>query len=111
MNNGIDFSKYPVAQQIIEETELQDEIHEYPMIMMGKDETAVNMAEMLLLCKAAMAISIPLRQRSKVSSNYYLNQIRNKAHVLAQSEALREYGLSFEDLDHMVPHQNSLFGT
>jgi hypothetical protein len=107
--NGIDFSKYPAASNVIKENNLENEAKEYSMVLTSMDEAAVNIAEMILLCRAAMSNSIPLRKRSKVSSNYYLRQVRNTAHVLAQVEALRDYGLTFEDLDRLVPHQNSIF--
>lgn len=104
--NGIDFSKYAAAMDMIKENELEDEVGEYPMVFMGKDEAAVYLAEMMLLCRAAMSDSIPLRQRSKVSANFYFNQVRSRSHILAQVEALAEYGTSFEDLDKLMSHQN-----
>ncbi|MCY9666441.1 hypothetical protein M5X11_15970 [Paenibacillus alginolyticus] len=106
--NGIDFSKYSAAMTMIKENELEEEVGEYPMVFMGKDEAAVNLAEMMLLCRAAISDSIPLRQRSKVSANYYFSQVRSKSHILAQVEALAEYGMSFEDLDNLMSHQNRL---
>jgi hypothetical protein len=104
--SGIDFSKYSAAMAIIRENELEEEVDEYPMVFMGKDEAAVYLAEMMLLCRAAISTSIPLRQRSKVSTNYYFSQVRSKSNILAQVEALAEYRMGFEDLDKLMSHQN-----
>ncbi|MGF7035314.1 hypothetical protein J2T17_006322 [Paenibacillus mucilaginosus] len=109
MKNGIDFSQYPAAQQMIDEADVAHEAADYQMIRIDRDAAALRLAELLILCKAASSSSIPLRSRAKRSANYYHNQVRNEAHVFAQMEALREYKLSFDDLDRMMPHQNSVF--
>ena len=109
MNTGIDFTQYPAAMQFVQESEITAELYNTPMLYMSKDDAAIAIAEMSLLCKSALSNSTSLRARAKTSANYYHNQVRGRANIISQVQGLSDLGLILEDLDNLVPHQNGIF--
>jgi hypothetical protein len=104
--SSIDFSQYPVVEQLIKECDMDNERGHIVWLTMTQSDAAVLLAEMHLLCKAAMSSNIPLRKRSKTGANYYHSTTNNKIHVFASEQALSDFGMEEKDLAKLFPHKN-----
>jgi hypothetical protein len=107
--SGIDFSQYPVVDELIHECDMENEREHILWLQGTQSDAAVLLAEMHLLCKAALSDSIPLRNRSKVSANYYYGTANHKVHVFAAHQALSDLGMSEKDLSRLFSHKD-VFG-
>lgn len=107
--NGIDFSKYPIVDDLIQECDMEQEREHILWLQGTQSEAAVLLAEMHLMCKAALSDSIPLRNRSKVSANYYYSTVNSKVHVFAAHQALCDLSMSEKDLSRLFAHKD-VFG-
>jgi len=106
--SGNDFSKYPVIDELIKECEMENEREHILWLRMSQSEAAVALAEMHLLCKAALSNSIPLRHRSRIGANYYHSTTNNKIHVFASEQALSDLGIIEKDLSKLFSHKHPL---
>lgn len=107
--NGIDFSKYPIVDELIHECDMEQEKEHILWLQTTQSDAAVLLAEMHLMCKAAQSNSIPLRNRSKVSANFYYGSVNNKVHVFAAHQALSDLDMTEKDLSRMFAHKD-VFG-
>lgn len=107
--NAVDISRYPIVENLIQECNMENERDRILWLKGTQPEVAVLLAEMHLMCKAALSNSIPLRNRSKVSANYYYSAANNKIHVFASHQALADLGMTEKDLAHLYPHKKSIW--
>jgi len=104
---SIDFSQYPIVEELIHECDMENEREHILWLQGTQAEAAVLLAEMHLMCKAALSNSIPLRNRSKVAANYYYSSANTKVHVFAAHQALRDLGMDEKDLGQLFSHKNT----
>lgn len=107
--NGIDFSQYPVVDGLIHECDMEQEKEHILWLQSSQSDAAVLLAEMHLMCKAAISKSIPLRNQSKVSSNYYYSHVARKVHVFAAHQALSDLNMTEKELSRLFAHKD-VFG-
>lgn len=102
---GVDFSHYPIVNELIKTCDMDLDREHILWLNETQTEAAVLLAEMHLMCKAALSDSIPLRLRSKVSSNYYHTTVNSKVHVFAANQALSDLGMTEKDLSKLYSHK------
>ncbi|MDQ0255619.1 hypothetical protein J2S74_003001 [Evansella vedderi] len=101
---GIDFSKYPKAQELIQECEMEDKKDQIIWLQTSREEAAVLLAEMHQMIKAGMSTNIGLRKRSKIAANFYYKGAAPKVHVFAREQARLELGLSNKEVGELFAH-------
>ncbi|MFC5449057.1 hypothetical protein ACFPOG_12350 [Paenibacillus aestuarii] len=108
--SGIDFSKYPKAQELMKECNIEDKAENIVWLRYGKSDAAILIAEMHQMCKAGLSDSIPLRNRSKNAANFYYRGVGSYLHVFAKEQARSELGLSNRDVSQIFKHQGIVGG-
>jgi hypothetical protein len=103
--SGVDFSQYPIVNELIHECDMDQDREHILWLKETQSDAAVLLAEMHLLCKAALSNSIPLRNRSRMGANYYYSTVNNKVHVFAAHQALSDLGMTEKDLAKLFAHK------
>lgn len=107
--SGTDLSRYPIVDELINECDMEQEREHILWLQVTQHDAAVLLAEMHMMCKAACSNSIPLRNRSKVSANYYYGTANHKVHVFAAHQALNDLRMTEKDLSSLFSHKD-VFG-
>ncbi|WP_156289504.1 hypothetical protein [Oceanobacillus salinisoli] len=106
----IDFSKYPKILELILDTSIEDIKDDIQWIRTSNSETAVLIAEMHQMCKAGLSSNIPLRKRSKNSSNFYHGAVGDSLHVFAKEQGRVDLGLTKDEVKNLFKHKSFLGG-
>jgi hypothetical protein len=107
--SGIDFSQYPIVNELIHECELDQDRDHILWLRETQSDAAILLAEMHLMCKAGLTNNIPLRNRSKVAANYYYSNANSKVHAFASNQALSDLKMTEKDLAKLFSHKD-VFG-
>lgn len=103
--SGIDFSQYPIVNELIQECDMDQDKEHILWLRETQSDAAVLLAEMHLMCKAAVSNNIPLRKRSKLAANYYYSNANSKVHVFAAHQALTDLGMTEKALSKLFSHK------
>lgn len=79
---------HAVIQQLLKECGLEQENVDWHS--MTEAEGDVILAELHLMCKAALTSNISLRNRAKVASCFYSNVMNRRLHVFASKQATHD---------------------
>ncbi|MED4728696.1 hypothetical protein P9597_11155 [Aneurinibacillus migulanus] len=93
-----DFSKYLVAQELIESVGLTNEAERITFLQMDREEAAVELATLSLLIEGTISNDISMRRAVNEESDKAYNRIGSRIHAFAKSEARSACGLSDEDV-------------
>lgn len=102
----IDFTMYPKTAELIDETSMNDQADHIIFLQKNREEAALLLAQMHMMALAGMSDSIPLRNRSKIETDYFYEEVNNSVHVFAQEQALYDLGLTFDDKYQYFKHKN-----
>ncbi|MED0677049.1 hypothetical protein ABEV55_08390 [Aneurinibacillus thermoaerophilus] len=101
---GIDFSKYSKTSDLIKECEMTEMADQIIWLQQEKEDAAVNLAAMHILCKAALSNNINQRRIAKEKTDHYYSTIGPTIHVFARAQARAELGLTDEDVTRLYKH-------
>jgi hypothetical protein len=107
--SDFDFSKFPRVKELIDESSLKGKEDRIIWLRFTREQAALLLAEMHLMATAALSSSIPLRNRSKESANYYYDRVGNFLHLVAKEEAWSQLGINGDDSEILYRHK-SIFG-
>ncbi|WP_152623377.1 hypothetical protein [Aneurinibacillus migulanus] len=69
-----------------------------------KEEAAINIAAMHILCKAALSNDISHKKVAKDKTDEYYESVGATLHVFAKAQARAELGLSHGDVTRLFKH-------
>lgn len=107
---GYDFSKFPVTEELLNNSSLKGKEEHIVWTQIPRQEAAQLIAEMHLMCLARLSDSIPLRNRSSISANYYFTAVGDKLHAFAKVQGRAELNLSPDDVHDLFKHKSLLGG-
>lgn len=101
----IDISKFPKAQEMIIDAELEDQADYIKWLpMFDKEQAALALAKMYVTAKAGVSDSLPGRAKSKQSTDKLFFEVSEKIHVYARAEARSRLGFDNDDVTRLFCH-------
>ncbi|WP_246938530.1 hypothetical protein [Bacillus pinisoli] len=102
----IDFSKYPVAEELLKQSDMMDKVDRVRWTgTISRQDAALTLAEMLIQAKAGLSSNIKLRKRSEITANHYHSVVSDELSVIAEMEAMADMGLSSDDETRLFRHK------
>ncbi|GAA0848089.1 hypothetical protein ABER99_21680 [Paenibacillus glucanolyticus] len=105
MKKAIDLSPYPQIQDKVKIAGIEDRQEYIIWNKLSKEETATAIAELSLLCRASISMSMPARKKAKQALNFYKTTVGSKIHPFAAAQAREELGLSSSRMQELLQQQ------
>ncbi|MEK5183348.1 hypothetical protein [Paenibacillus sp. FSL P4-0288] len=106
-----DTTHFPVIQEMLKESGLENVVENIIWVQMSKEEAAVALVEMDMMIRAALSNNLNLRKRSKIGANYYQSAVGNRVHIMASAQAKSDLGITERRMSQLFAHKDKVFSS
>lgn len=105
----IDISVYPKVQERVAVAGIHNRQEYIIWNKLTKEETALALAELSILCKASLSNSFYGRKRARLALNFYKGTVGTKVHPFAADQAREDLGISSDRMQELIKLQMQQF--
>lgn len=101
----IDFSKFPKAQELIIDAEIENEKDRIKWLpAFDKEDAALALAKMYVTAKASTSNDLNARKKASKATDKLFFEVSEKIHVFARAEARSRLGYVHSDITRLFCH-------
>ncbi len=99
-----DFTKYPKANELLEERNLKDRIDEINWLLLSKEDAAVSLAKLYLLSLMSQSTNVFMKRKAKEAIDIAFIEIGDQLHVYAKEEGRCQLGITNQQVNELFKH-------